>query len=846
MVFTDYFQSYDNYFWQWEDNADVIAIPNENTIAYRELVIDVFEKIAPQGVPPFGSLLLAIIATNPKGTNSLDVVNIILSKVINQENKSTLNDAIAFLKLLAEVPQQYKEGKKRILLFQTIFERCHNIVSARNSKQIRDTYHTNKHGEGKISNKKEFSLQVFNKDFRTIGLLKNKFQDVNDIINKIASLPDFFEEPLVFTENISEENDTTDFVDQLIANNKTFHVGSLVKRIWSGLNIPVHSALPSQQPLGGFSDLTNKGDFDKLLVSEFANDDIVFLSRLANNEALYIHREVPPTNNNLERIILLDVSLKNWGTPKAIAFATMLAIAKHPKTNIECKAFSIGNSCRPISIENIDTIIDGLQHLEGCLHSADGLEVFFKENPPNKNREIFLITEPSTLKNVGMLKAMNEYHAAINYWIYTDADGNIDVYKKQQNNKKHIQHIQLPIEALWKKESKNNSISQLRNESLTNYPILVRNSMNLKKLISTSDGEVFQITGDKMLLRLFDKSVKIYEKGWEIMYENLPFIAGEFEMGVLPNGEHVLLMFNPQSKEIVLLNINTGEKKNILFIEWKSSATNSFAYHEQKFHHRNNKGVWSIGIDGKIEKDDTIDIEIFTKRGKELKDVAQKYSYAQGVLKNIHHIYINELNNIVFNIHELVINKGYHIKLDKTNFLQRISVAQKIKDNKFVFDDGSSIEINRCGLLILKSSNSEIPIIYIPSVLDASLGVATEHEFAGNEYYYKESQNDVILLKPGPKVLETVRVIKESTSLGLIESRDLVNTTPTPLRISVSSNKANDIKSSLEGIGAKVQIKTLNKSDEQQEEIEKITTTAFFEKHILSFINNIQVHGVKN
>ena len=93
---------------------------------------------------------------------------------------------------------------------------------------------------------------------------------------------------------ITENNTQKDYIDELIDNPKTFHSGSLVRRIWSGLNIPFQSVLPSKQPLGGISDLTNKGDFDKLLISEFANDDLVFLSRIANNEALYIQREIPP------------------------------------------------------------------------------------------------------------------------------------------------------------------------------------------------------------------------------------------------------------------------------------------------------------------------------------------------------------------------------------------------------------------------------------------------------------------------------------------------------------------------------------------------------------------------
>lgn len=847
MEFYEYFQSYDKYFWQWEDVTEVIAIPDESTIAYRDFVIEILEKLAPQGIPPLGSLLLAIIATNHKGNKSIETVHAIVSNALNTSNEILLTEAISFLKLLNELPQQYKEGKNRLLLFQVIFERCHNMVSVKKSKKIIADYIANRYKPEKIISKKEFSKANFNKDFKVLSLLKNKFQDINDIIEKVASLPEIPDEEFILENNKIEESVSEDLIEQLTQNNKTFYVGSLIKRIWSGLNIPVHTALPSQQPLGGVADLTNKGDFDKLLISEFANDDLVFLSRLANNEALYIRREVPPSNNNLQRVILIDVSLKNWGTPKTIAYAIMLAIAKHPKTDIKCTAFAIGDSYHPISIDNIETIIDGLKQLGSTLHAANGLAKFFKEHPANKNREVFVITEPSTLNQADMLKASNEYHSFIDYWIHTNAEGNIDIYKKQQNSKKHIQHIQLPLAELWKKEiNEVNEISKRRNESNIYYPILFRNSMNNKKLMSTSEGEIFQITGEKTVLRFYDKQAKLYERGWEIMYEHLPFVVGEFEIGLVDNGDYILLMFSLQNREATLLNMTTKEKISVLFNEWRSTAFNSFVYHEQKFYHMNSKGCWSISVNGKVEKNSSTDRTIFSEREKELKAISQKYSYAQAVLKNINEIYINEVNNLVFNTHELHLNPGQHIKLDKAVFNVKQVVAVKLNDREFEFTDGSRVEINRGGMLILKSSNNSIPYIYIPSMLDVSLGVATENAFAGNVYYYKEPQYTVILKDPGTNKIGIIKLIKGFVEIGLSGAQTIVANAPKNMVHFCPKSKADKIKETLEANGAMVEIIPSFLQEEQLEEQEKINTSSFFTKYINAFVSNIQAYGVKN
>ena len=367
MISDYYFQSYADYFWQWEDNLDVLTIPNGNTIAYSAYVLEVMEKLGTQGLPPFGSLLLAIIATNP---NSKDSINQVYGYLYSEHPPVVLSEGTDFLYTLHDLPSKYKQGKNRLLLFQTIFKNCHNINSPHHSERILVSHELERKGLNSFSIDKPFNENILIKDYRTLSLLNRKYPDTYSIINAIANIPEFEEEIKIEVSPILEKEGKKDFVDELIENDKTFYVGSLIKRIWGGLNIPVHSALPSQQPLGGISDLTNKGDFDKLLISEFANDDLVFLSRLANNEALYIQREIPPINSNLERIILIDISLKNWGTPKSIAFAILLAIAKHPKTNIACTAYVVGNSYRAISFDNIHEIIENLDYLDGNLGSV--------------------------------------------------------------------------------------------------------------------------------------------------------------------------------------------------------------------------------------------------------------------------------------------------------------------------------------------------------------------------------------------------------------------------------------------------------------------------------------------
>lgn len=846
MIAYDYFQSYKNYFWQWEENADVLAIPQENTIAYRELIAETLERLSHQGVPPFGTLLLTIIATNPNGRNSIDVVYAILSNSIKTSDDPSLANAIEFLKLLSEVPPEFKQGKKRILLLQTIFENCHHIYSVKKSKTISESFISRKLDTTQLLLKKDFNINHFQREIKPLYVLKNKFGDVNEILEKVIALPEY-DEPLPDLDTPSENSETKDLAEQLIANPKTFHVGSLIKRIWSGLNIPLHSTLPSMQPLGGVADLTNKGDFDKLLISEYANDDIVFLSRLANSEALYIHREIPPANNSLERIILMDVSLKNWGTPKAVSFATMLAIATHPKTDIACSAFTIGNSFHPVSTISVEAIIEGLQFLEGSLHAANGLEAFFKEHPAGKNREIFFITEPSTLKQPAMAKAMSDYQPFISYWIFTDRSGNIDIYKKQQSSKKHIQHLQLPLEKLWEKEPKNQITNKQKEGPFTNYPILFRNSQNVKAMMTTPDGQNFIVTGDKVLLRLFDIKAKLHTKGWEMLIEKIPGSVSEFEIGLSSKGEYILLMFDPHARELTLMNLISGEKKLFNLQNWKSVSTHGFVFQNQKFYHLNNKGHWAIDFEGVVSVDPSEDgipgKAVFENRAEELKKAAAGLRASQSAFRNVKDIFINENDHLVFNIHELLVNSGSHLKLDVTAKIEKKLIANKIREGEFIFPDGSRIEIHKAGLFILKSSSDVIPVIYLPSLLDSSLAIATETTFAGNDFFYPEPQYDVILTNAGEKRLAVVKSGKELSGMGLKHVHDQFQNTPCRIMNNQSITEAEKIKRTLEADGATIEV---HLSRPSMQEIERISVPFFYQKYITPFIKHILDHGTQN
>ncbi len=71
----------------------------------------------------------------------------------------------------------------------------------------------------------------------------------------------------------------------------------------------------------------------------------------------------------------------------------------------------------------------------------------------------------------------------------------------------------------------------------------------------------------------------------------------------------------------------------------------------------------------------------------------------------------------------------------------------------------------------------------------------------------EQTEFDVVLTGAGEKKVQVIKVVRELTSLGLKESKDLVDGAPKAVKEKVSKEEAEDAKAKLEEAGASVEIK---------------------------------------
>ena len=91
--------------------------------------------------------------------------------------------------------------------------------------------------------------------------------------------------------------------------------------------------------------------------------------------------------------------------------------------------------------------------------------------------------------------------------------------------------------------------------------------------------------------------------------------------------------------------------------------------------------------------------------------------------------------------------------------------------------------------------------------VSAAAGVVVAAAGAGAAEAEEKTEFDVELTEVGPNKVKVIKVVRESTGLGLKEAKDVVDGAPKVVKEGVSKAEAEEMKTKLEAEGAKVTLK---------------------------------------
>jgi hypothetical protein len=765
----DYFSAPKDYCWQWTEKGEVIDWHTDLTICYTDELIGILEEMSDQGWPPLGSILLVLIACKEEGKHILPATKImeVFLLDIRAENDALYQQQLLHLQqvkkllgIIAKLPLEYRSGKKRALLLKTIFTGIPPVVSSIKTRTLLHFFYKNI-----FINKQQDYTQLA----AELAPLAIAAQEVNDkdalelkLRTSLEILPDAL--PVALT-----DLPVPDLFTQLTADNETAGIGRMAKRILATLYIPVHTQHSNEQPLGGISDISSKGSYDRLLISELAQDDQVLIARVANNEALYFKREAQAVQPEKDKVILVDVSLKMWGIPRLFAISAALACIQYDEKRTNVNTYTLhGTTFKRADLSSKKGVIQAMSVLDHHLHSATALEAALQSENQEKST-CFLITAEELMQQTEFRQTVVRLQAKLSYLITVNRNGQFRLFQYNKGQKKLCSAAILnPEELLFNPATtpvkSDVSLPEQLPEILRRNPLPLRfPASRLKRLTNNnallpSQGVVC-ITSDQRMLYWQDKT-----KG---AIELCGFIEkGNYSFGADDPSQVYVLINNPNREHIYLHIFSTSDTGYAMYNTYLSTGDCNIIYLNKYFHIQHASGLHAIcGATG--ETTAPISLPVFNKNftatalasQQNLNSVFRFINKGYNTISRIEAIYTNDAGKLVIGNRYLQVDHYRRLKLSTSTMeinkekLRSIVISSfphpanpNIIFTQFACPGGVTAIADSRGLLHLQTDDQSLPEVTLTMITDILLtGWVSDDTYCGNSYFMHDAPAAAIM-----------------------------------------------------------------------------------------------------
>jgi len=197
----------------------------------------------------------------------------------------------------------------------------------------------------------------------------------------------------LLVENFSDAMEARELMATLLQDQEHHSLGRLAKDLLAAFYRPAPMVPKKSPEMEGYSDITNRGTVDRLLLSELAYDNDTLAVRIANGEALYMRREVPPNRESLDRFILVDCGIRSWGTPRVYNAAIALALTASAQGDSKVVAWRAmdGELKRSFFVDQ-SGLTEHMGALDAGLHPGPVLDAFYEQMATwQSNMDVYLV-----------------------------------------------------------------------------------------------------------------------------------------------------------------------------------------------------------------------------------------------------------------------------------------------------------------------------------------------------------------------------------------------------------------------------------------------------------------------
>jgi len=204
----------------------------------------------------------------------------------------------------------------------------------------------------------------------------------------------------------------------------------LARDFMAALQLPRRLAEPDEMPVGGFADLSNRGNLDRLLLSELGHDDLTLAVRIALNEALYLRREPPAKQPPSTLAILIDSGVRLWGVPRVLATAVGLTLIAKSGRHEELAVYRGSRSqLIPVDLLSRAGLIAHLGVHEPHAHPGLALAAFSEVVRTQERAEAVLITHRDVLADADFQRTLAAAKFETLYLAVVDREGGFELLR---------------------------------------------------------------------------------------------------------------------------------------------------------------------------------------------------------------------------------------------------------------------------------------------------------------------------------------------------------------------------------------------------------------------------------
>ncbi|MBI3863396.1 MAG: hypothetical protein HY290_16015 [Planctomycetia bacterium] len=499
-------------FWEWQDGGQVVAWRDGGSIAFRAEIERVLDRLAPHGLPPMDAVVMFLAACRSgqrADGRELIAADVLPASWIAGQEDQLYADVVSTLDSIAALPSGVRDTPARKAeLAALVFEAAQAVETPEAAAAIVGELRRGFGAEMLVDRHDDYVPELL---FRLAPLAAGagRIDAARVALRQSTGMEQL---PVAAGTELPEPDSFSALLNSLEHDAELGGMIRLARQLMAALTLPRAVSEHDDLPLGGVSDITNRGALDRLLVSELAHDDLTFTVRVALNEALYLRREAPPNVPPRRRMVLIDSGLRMWGLPRVFAASTALALAGTRRSRDELAVYRPRES----NLDHVDLLtrsglVAHLAALEAAAHPGAALPTFERlaqEDEPAS--EAVLITGEDVLADKAFRQALDAVEQPL-YVISVNRSGRLRLSRRSKQGTKLLREARYDLEKILAPTPRVTPfVDKLRDVSLPailglpRFPLLLSHAFDPQSAWGEPGKDVLCLTHDQRLMHWSD------------------------------------------------------------------------------------------------------------------------------------------------------------------------------------------------------------------------------------------------------------------------------------------------------------------------------------------------------